>query len=127
MHDHIYRNLPGNPNWEGSFYEKLTEHCVWDADEFWKLHFDLTQAAKISNQSDQIDRELALWVCMLQTKVFRLVCAHFNQNDVFKISNLASEEIYQFIERFEMAVIGVFSGEVLSESAFDLCNPLIKK
>jgi Immunity protein 41 len=124
-YENILRNLPGNPRWEGSFYEQLTEHGRWDIDEFWILHLALTEAAIALSQSDMIKKEIALSVVTLQSKVSHLLIAHFNENDVFEISNLSVDELIDFRERFYLAVISVFSGEVIPESSFDLANPLI--
>lgn len=126
MHENLYRNLPGHPNWEGSFYEQLTEYGLWERDEFWKLHLDFISIALALNTSSSIDRHLALCVVTLNQKINNLIAAHFNRNDVFKITNINQEEILKFTERLEHAVISVFSGDILPESAFDLTNPLIK-
>lgn len=121
----IFKNLPGNPEWEGSFCEKLTEYGIWDADEFWKLHFDLVQVAKRDNYSESIDRELALAVVTLYSKITNLISSHYNKNDIFKISNLTPDELLAYKERFDHSIIGVFSGEVIAESSYDLTNPMI--
>ncbi|WP_423681469.1 hypothetical protein [Undibacterium sp. WLHG33] len=125
MFENIFRNLPGNVNWEGSFYEQLTEFGRWDAKEFWMLHLDLINAADKFKNFDSVDKELALGIVTLQSKIARLFIAHFNERDAFKIINLSEENLYAFKERFDLAVIGVFSGEVLSEDSFDLVNPLL--
>lgn len=123
----IFKNLPSNPQWVGSFYEKLTEYGIWDADEFWKLHFDLVQVAKRDNYSESIDRELALAVITLYSKINNLIFSHYNKNDIFKISNLTSDELFAFQERFEHSIIGFFSGDVIAESSYDLTNPILAK
>jgi hypothetical protein len=126
MSDEIQRNLPGNPEWESSFYGKLAEHGVWDVDAFWRLHLDLILAARTNCLSEQIDRKFALVVTTLFARVANLIEAHFNSNDVFKITNMTTDDLLAFRERFEHAVLGVFSGEILPETSFDLTNPLIK-
>ncbi|MFZ6843405.1 hypothetical protein [Undibacterium sp. RuTC16W] len=125
MYEQIFRNLPGNPNWEGSFYETLTEYGNWSVDEFWKLHLDLIETAKIGGSAVVISRELAWGVVTLYSKIFNLISAHYNMNDSFQIKNLAPDELIAFTERFQHAMLGVFSGEVLPESSYDLINPLI--
>jgi hypothetical protein len=121
----IYKNLPEHPEWEGSFYEKLAEYGIWDADEFWKLHFDLVQAAKKNNDSESINRKFALIVVTLYSKINNLISSHYNKNDVFQISNLTPDELLAFKERLDHSIIGVFSGEVIAESLYDLTNPNI--
>lgn len=124
MDAEIFRNLPGNPNWEGSFYEQLTEYGIWNSDEFWKLHLALTEAALRPTGSEFIDRKVALAVATLQAEISRLVSAHYDANDVFEIKNLTPTDLHAFYERFEHAVLSVYSGEVLPESSYDLVNPL---
>ncbi len=67
MHEQIFRNYLGNPGWEGSFYERLTEYGVWDVEEFWNLHLDLINTAREEGQENIIDRELAFCVASLQS------------------------------------------------------------
>ena len=126
MYESIFRNLPGNPAWVGSFYERLAEDAVWDIDEFWRLHLALIHAAKhASDSQEKMDRDLAWAVAKIQSRVLCLVACHYDPQDVFVIANLTSEELHQFMERFCSAILGVFSGEVLAESAYDLRSPLM--
>ena len=125
MYDCIFENLPGNPRWVGSFYERLVEDAIWDRDEFWKLHLALTTAASTSGPLKAINRELAWAVAKIQSRVLGVVAAHYNPKDIFVISNLAPDELHQFVERFDHAILGFFSGEVLAESSYDLTNPFI--
>ncbi|WP_417661032.1 hypothetical protein [Pseudomonas sp.] len=125
MHSELKRNIPGNTRWEGSFYERLTEYGEWNSKSFWALHLDLLEIAKHQNTYLPVERELAYMLLYLQQRVLNLISAHFNKNDVFEISNINSEQLYEFKERFEMAILGAISGEVLSEASFDLVNPLV--
>ncbi|WP_128139492.1 Imm41 family immunity protein [Janthinobacterium lividum] len=125
MYEHIFRNFPGNPNWQGSFYERLTEYGDWNIVEFWKLHWDLVEAARSEAHHGAVSRELALAVATLYAKVSSLILAHYNVNDVFLINNLSPDQLLAFTERFEHAMLGVFSGEVIAESSYDLPSPLI--
>ena len=125
MHVQIFRNLPGNPGWEGSFYEQLTEHGDWSIVEFWKLHFELVGVGRSEDLSAGVSRELALAVATLFAKITSLISAHYNLNDVFQINNLSPDELLAFSERLEHAVLGVFSGQVIAESSYELANPLI--
>ena len=120
----IYRNLPGHLEWEGSFYEILVEYGIWNEDEFWKLHHDLTMVA-MENKGEKMDRILAAAIVKICLRVVNSIAAHYNDNDVFTIENLDDMQLIDFKERFEMAVMGAFSGEVLDESHFDLKNPLL--
>jgi len=125
VYECIFENLPGNPRWVGSFYERLVEDAIWDRDEFWKLHLALTNAASASDSLETMNRELAWAVAKIQSRVLGVIAAHYNPNDIFGISNLAPDELTNFVERFDHAILGVFSGEVLAESSYDLTNPLI--
>jgi len=125
MQAEILRNLPGNANWEGSFYERLSEHGVWDAAEFWKLHLALVITATNFAAHAQISRPLASSVATLQARVSNLIAAHYDANDAFQIHNLTAAELNAFSERFEHAVLSVFSGAVLPESSYELVNPLV--
>lgn len=121
----LYRNLPGSDLWEGSFYEKLTEHGIWDEDEFWRLHLDLTHIAQ-NIKGETISRELACAIVKLYSRISSLISAQLNINDMFVISNLSQDQLFAYRERLEMAVVGVFSGEVLDESSFDLQSPFLR-
>ena len=125
MYLELKRNLPTSNNWEGSFYERLTEYGEWNHEAFWVLHFELISIAKSINRSKSIDRELSIALVTLQQKVLNLVVAHFNKKDTFKILNLKRELLLNFIERFEIAILGVLSGVIPPESSFDLVNPLL--
>ena len=126
MYSELERNLPGHPDWEGSFYEKLTDYGEWDVNAFWKLHLDFLEIAESVNGSNTISRDLARKLLLLQQKVLNLVSSHFNDNDVYEIANIETDLLYEFIERFEMAILGAVSGEVHPESSFGLVNPLVK-
>lgn len=120
----LERNIPGHSNWEGSFFERLTEYGEWDHEAFWRLHQELVELAQRADKNP-VDRDLAYMLLYLQQRVLNLVASHFAKNDVFKITNLKGEQLYEFKERFDMAILGVITGEVLPESSFDLVNPLL--
>lgn len=123
--ENIFRNLPGNANWVGSFYEQLTEHGIWNKKEFWLLHSDLILAANKLKDSESVDKQLAWAIVKLQSNIDRLFIAHFDEKDVFAILGVSTGELHAFKERFDLAVVDVFSGEVLPEGAFELVNPLL--
>ena len=125
MYESIFKNLPSSPAWQGSFCEALAEDAVWDRDEFWRLHLELIKAGHASRAWDDISRELAGAVARIQSRVLGLIAAHYDPHDVFVIENLHADELRAYTERFDHAVLGVFSGEVLSESMYDLRSPLI--
>lgn len=122
----LARNIPGNAEWEGSFYERLTEYGEWNEAAFWKLHQELIEIAKSVNGEIYVSRHLMHMLVFIQERVLNLISAHLNVDDAFEISNLSVDSIYQFKERFQMAIIGVVTGEVLPESSFDLENPLME-
>ncbi len=125
--DDICRNLPSSEKWRGSFYERLSEYGEWDSHEFWILHLDLISTAKALSQERAIDKQLACSVVLLKTKIDNLYAAHFNSFDVFKIVNLDVEDLLAFKERFDLAILGIFSGEVFPEERFELMNPFLQK
>lgn len=120
----LFRNLPGNDDWEGSFYEKLVEYGIWDKTEFWKLHKDLIAVAK-DLDSKKVERTVATAIVRLYVKIASLISSHFHENDIFKIKNLSNSEILEYNERLDLAIVGAFSGEILEEKRFDLKNPLL--
>ena len=122
---YFIKNFPRHLNWQESFYAKLTESGIWDRDEFWKLHRDLIGITSELMDSDSMERDFAADLVWLLSRINELYVAHFDKNDVFVISNLSDDEVRQFKERFDVAVLGVFSGELLLESEFELVNPLI--
>lgn len=126
MHSELERNIPSNSNWEGSFYERLAEYGEWDSKSFWALHLELLNIAKLQKVSLPVEQNLAYMLLYLQQKVLNLISAHFTKNDVYEISNINTEKLYEYKERFELAILGAISGEVLPETSFDLVNPLVK-
>ena len=125
MQSELERNIPNHPNWEGSFYEKLTECGEWNIDSFWLLHIELLNIAKKQKLDLPVERELSYMLLLIQQGLLGLIAAHFTKNDVFEISNIDNELLYEFKERFELAILGAITGEVLPETSFDLANPLL--
>jgi hypothetical protein len=123
----LQRNLPNHENWEGSFYERLIEYGEWNADAFWLLHLDLLNIAKNTDPESLVERDIAYMLLYIQQRVLKLITAHFAKNDGFKIKNITLAQLYEYKERFEMAIIGAVTGVVLPESSFDLVNPLVEK
>jgi hypothetical protein len=56
MYSELVRNIPGNSNWEGSFYERLTEYGEWDSKSFWVLHLDLLNIANKQITDQPVER-----------------------------------------------------------------------
>jgi Immunity protein 41 len=127
MTQELERNMPNHENWEGSFHERLTEYGEWNADAFWLLHIDLLNIAKNAKPETLVERDLAYMLLYIQQRVLKLITAHFVKKDVFKIKNIPVAQLYEYKERFEMAIIGAVTGVVLPESSFDLVNPLVGK
>ena len=121
----IERFSANHNEWEGSFSEKLYEYGEWDIKEFWKLHKNLIELAIYLRDHDQIDKVLMGRILGIQKSVWTIVASHFNKNDVVNLQGITDEKLHDFIERFDMAILGITSGEVLPESSFDLVNPLI--
>lgn len=120
----LFANLPGSDTWGGSFWGRLVEDGVWDEQAFWKLHAALNSLARANGGSVSIDRATAQAVCKVQARVLGCVASHYDPGDVFEITNLGDERLRDFVERFEHAVLSVFSGEVLPESSYALRSPL---
>ena len=123
----LEKNMPGNLEWEGSFYERLTEDGEWDIDAFWVLHQELYLIAESQSAEISIDRDLAYMLLFIQQRVLNLISANFVKNDVYIISNINIDQLYEFKERFEIAILAIITGELLPEESFNLKNPLLKK
>lgn len=123
--ENLYRNSPSHPKWEGSFVQRLHEYCEWDKNAFWLVHKDLIELAKQFSEVDSVPKDIAARVVALQKTVSTSFAANFNKNDGFSIENLSIETLHEFMERFDMAILGVFTGQVLPESSFDLVSPLL--
>lgn len=119
----IFENLPGSQHWSASFWGRLVEDCVWDIQQFWRLHDALLAVAESLQTSPVLDRGLACAVVRIQARVLGAFSAHYDSSDHFNISNLDDQELRDYVERFEHAVLAVFSGEVLPESSYDLQPP----
>lgn len=123
--EHLYRNSTSHPEWEGSFVERLYEYNEWDEKAFWQIHKELIELADEYSLVDSVPKDIAVRIVALQKNVCTSLAANFNRNDVFCIKNIDTERLHQFMERFDMAVLGVFTGQVLPESSFDLMSPLL--
>ena len=120
---HVHRNLPDNPDWEGSFYEQLFERGEWDESEFWLLHTELIQLARSLEASREISKEIAHKLFKIYARVLGLIAAHFDPNDLYVIEDIESSRLSAFKERLDSAFGGVFSGKIPPESSFTLKNP----
>jgi len=109
MQDEIVRNIPGHPDWVGSFYERLSEYGEWNENKYQNLLAILIELAENNKGQQNIDRELIKTLLILLIKVLNLISSHFDSNDVFKISNLSTDEILNKKEKFEIAVISIAS------------------
>ncbi|QSX36873.1 Imm41 family immunity protein [Shewanella sedimentimangrovi] len=121
----IERYSASHPDWEGSFSERLYEYCEWNVSEFWKLHKALVELAIALRDKNQIDKQLFGRILGIQKSVWSIVAAHFNELDAVKLAGVTDEQLHEFIERFDLAIVGLSTGEVLPESSFDLVNPLL--
>ena len=122
----IERYSANHPDWEGSFSERLYEHSEWNIPEFWKLHKELIDLAIELKKSNEINKKLVGQLLGIQKSITTMVIAHFNKNDSVTLSGVTDDLLYEFMERFDMAITGISSGQVLGEDQFDLMNPLIK-
>ena len=121
------KNFPRHFNWQDSFYAELTESGIWNAEKFWKLHRDIIMITVDLSKDKDVNRIFAADLIWLSIRINELVLSHFNETDVFIIENIGNDELLMLKERFDLAVIGVFSGELLKEEEFELVNPLIKQ
>ena len=122
----IYRNMPGDgsPEWEKSFYGYLAEYGEWDIDKFWVFHKALINIAKQVDFEQPIERELAYALIYIQERVLTIVSSHFSDNE-FSFTSIEDSTLYDALDRFELALKGAITGEVIPESSFDLVNPLL--
>ena len=109
MHTELTRNVPGNPDWIGSFYETLSEHGVWSENEYRILIRELKSLADKNKDEKLIEKTLPKLLLILQAKVLNLISSHFDRNDVYEISNLNMDEVLDKKEEFVLAVQSVVS------------------
>ena len=109
MQPELNKNIPGHPDWVGSFYDILSEYGEWNEEQYQKLLTVLHETAKNNKGQINIDKELTKTILTLQAKVLNLISSHFDNNDVFKISNLNTDEILDKKEEFELAVLSIAS------------------
>ena len=121
----IERYSASHPDWKGSFSERLYEYSEWNASEFWKLHKTLVELAIALRDKNQIDKQLFGRILGIQKSIWSIVAAHFNECDAIKLVGVSDEQLHEFVERFDLAIIGLSNGKVLPESSFDLVNPLL--
>lgn len=118
----ISRNYPWADEYdEESFLGCLYEMNVWNKEEYWLLETALYQL----NAANAYDEEITWRVFKAFSSCFKLISAHFDTNDVFKIKNLSVEEVYDYRERVELVFGGYFRKKMPSQDIFDLVNPIL--
>ena len=123
----IFRNMPGNGSdeWEKTFYGHLSEFGEWNIEKFWVFHKALVTIGKQVEEGTEVNRNLAHTLLYIQQRVLTHVASHFNPAIDWQFESINDEQIYEYIERFELAILGAISGEVIPESSFDIVNPLL--
>jgi len=123
----IFRTMPGDGSaeWEETFYGCLSEHGNWDMEKFWIFHMALTEIGKEVQEDAVVDRKLVYALLYIQQHVLTHVTSHYNSQVDWKFEAIDDEQLFEFVERFELAILGAISGEVSAESSFDLVNPLL--
>jgi hypothetical protein len=123
----IFKNIPGDesPEWEQSFYGYLSEYGEWDLEKFWVFHKALVEVAKEVDSEGQVDRELSYALLYIQQKVLTHISSHFNPAIEWQFTSINDDQLYELQERFELAILGAISGQVIDETSFDTLNPLL--
>ncbi|PQJ60651.1 hypothetical protein BTO10_14995 [Vibrio chagasii] len=126
--DEIYKNVPGDgsPDWEHTFYGHLSEYGEWDIEKFWIFHKALIEVGMLVKEGTSVDRNLAYALLYIQHGVLVHIGSHFNSRVSWKFESIDDEELRDYAERFQLAILGAISGDIVPESSFDLINPLIK-
>jgi hypothetical protein len=123
--EYLNKNIAGNQEWESSFLGQLLEYNIWDKDEFWRLHAEITRYSREIAYRDCLPRDIAAEVSRIIQLVMQIYAAHRDQNDLCNIANLADDELYDFIERIEWMSLTFFTGQVLDEDRFGVKNPYL--
>lgn len=122
--EYLDKNI-GGPLWERSFMGRLHEEGVWDKDEFWHLHADLTRYSIGTRDDDTLPRHVASEVARIIFYIMKSYAAHRDPKDYYQIKGVDDQELYEFIERVELLSVAFFAGEIHGESSFDLQNPYL--
>lgn len=117
---YLNKNIAGHKLWEESFIGKLLEENIWDKDEFWHLHAELTNYSIAHKNDTSIPREIASDVARIIYLI--MICARPKESGLQEIKG---NELYEFIERVELLSSAFFSGNILGEDCFDLKNPYL--
>ncbi|PQJ63632.1 hypothetical protein BTO10_02100 [Vibrio chagasii] len=125
--EEVLKNMPGNGSteWENTFYGCLAECGVWDTEKFWFFHRALTQIGELVQQDTDVDRNLVYALLYIQHGVLTHIGSHFDPRVDWKVESIDDEDLQEYAERFQIAVLSAISGKVMSESSFDLTNPLL--
>ncbi|WP_367989457.1 Imm41 family immunity protein [Vibrio sp. NTOU-M3] len=126
--DEIYKNVPGDgsPDWEHTFYGHLSEYGEWDIEKFWIFHKALIEIGMLVKEGTNVDRNLAHALLYIQHGVLVRISSHFDSRVSWKFESIDDEELHDYAERFQLAILGAISGDIVPESSFALINPLIK-
>ncbi|WP_104403509.1 Imm41 family immunity protein [Vibrio penaeicida] len=126
--DEILKNVPGDgsPDWEHTFYGRLSEYGEWDVQKFWTLHRALIEVGVLVKESTSVDRNLVYALLYIQNGVLVHVSSHFDSRVSWKVESIDDEELQEYAERFQLAILGAISGDIIPESSFELVNPLLK-
>ncbi len=118
---YLNKNIASHSLWEESFIGKLLEECVWDKDEFWHLHAEITRYS-IEHKNDKfIPREIASEVA----RMIFLILKTYAGSKESGLEGVNDEELHELIERVELLSLAFFSGNIVAEDEFDLKNPYL--
>lgn len=112
----IARNSPESPEWsDESFIAIFHDKSIWDTGAYWDIEWALYNLHR-----EDVGHE-ARW------RIFSYVAiglsCHFDANDYFKITNLSSDEIFDYRERFQLVFEGFFQGKMPKQELFSIDNP----
>ena len=127
MHTELTRNVPGNPDWIGSFYETLSEHGVWNENEYRVLIRELQSLAdknKDKNDGHIVVSRLNTFAVLAKVKngqafevSSRENCAFLRKNRLLRI--VSPEKQKMRIRRISVDAENPCTGKVRAKNAYD--------
>jgi hypothetical protein len=108
---------------EGSFSAILHEKCIWQRDQYWLLEWALFDLIS----RNEMREDMYAPVFRIFTTTIGAIISHLDQNDLFEITNLNRDEVYEFRDRIRIIFEGFFARRIPERVMFEDVNPLLPK
>lgn len=106
---------------EGSFCAILHERGTWERNTYWLLEWALLDLIS----KNEIREDTYVPVFLIFSATIGAISSHLDQNDLFEITNLNRDEVYEFRDRIQIVFQSFFTKRIPERDMFEEVNPLL--